>query len=109
MSDKIQPTHLEREAYVYVRQSSMSQVRNHLESQDRQYGLAEKANVLGFKSVTVIDEDLGRSEPVQSSDRDSENFSRLSAPESWAPCWLWMHPAWLGTIETGIILSTCVP
>jgi len=39
----------------------MSQVRNHLESQDRQYGLAEKANVLGFKSVTVIDEDLGRS------------------------------------------------
>ena len=45
MSDKIQPTHLEREAYVYVRQSSMSQVRNHLESQDRQYGLAEKANV----------------------------------------------------------------
>jgi hypothetical protein len=61
MSDKIQPTHLEREAYVYVRQSSMSQVRNHLESQDRQYGLAEKANVLGFKSVTVIDEDLGRS------------------------------------------------
>ena len=61
MSEKIQPTHLEREAYVYVRQSSMSQVRNHLESQDRQYGLAEKANVLGFKSVTVIDEDLGRS------------------------------------------------
>jgi len=61
MSDKIQPTHLGREAYVYVRQSSMSQVRNHLESQDRQYGLAEKANGLGFKSVTVIDEDLGRS------------------------------------------------
>jgi DNA invertase Pin-like site-specific DNA recombinase len=61
MNEKIQPTHLEREAYVYVRQSSMTQVRSHLESQDRQYGLAERARVLGFASVQVIDEDLGRS------------------------------------------------
>lgn len=53
MSDKIQPTHLGREAYVYVRQSSMSQVRNHLESQDRQYGLAEKANASGLSCCTV--------------------------------------------------------
>ncbi len=30
MSEKIQPTHLERDAYVYVRRSSMTQVRNHL-------------------------------------------------------------------------------
>src|SRR6266849_1574072 len=61
MNDKIQPTHLEREAYVYVRQSSMTQVRNRLESQDRQYGLADQARNLGFASVQVIDEDLGRS------------------------------------------------
>ncbi len=61
MSEKIQPTHLEREAYVYVRQSSLSQVRDHLESQDRQYGLAERARNLGFANVRTIDEDLGRS------------------------------------------------
>lgn len=61
MNDKIQSTHLEREAYVYVRQSSMTQVRNRLESQDRQYGLANQARTLGFTSVQVIDEDLGRS------------------------------------------------
>jgi len=61
MNEKIQPTHLEREAYVYVRQSSMTQVRNRLESQDRQYGLADQARGLGFMSVQVIDEDLGRS------------------------------------------------
>lgn len=61
MTDKIQPTHLEREAYVYVRQSSMTQVRNRLESQDRQYGLADQARTLGFTSVQVIDDDLGRS------------------------------------------------
>jgi DNA invertase Pin-like site-specific DNA recombinase len=44
-----------------VRQSSLSQVRDHLESQDRQYGLAERARNLGFANVRTIDEDLGRS------------------------------------------------
>lgn len=61
MNEKIQSTHLERDAYVYVRQSSMTQVRNRLESQDRQYGLADRARSLGFTSVEVLDEDLGRS------------------------------------------------
>jgi DNA invertase Pin-like site-specific DNA recombinase len=61
MSDKIKPTHMERGAYVYVRQSTNYQVHNRLESQNRQYGLAERARSLGFTSVQVIDEDLGRS------------------------------------------------
>jgi excisionase family DNA binding protein len=61
MSEKIQPTHLERAAYVYVRQSTMHQVRHHLESQRRQYGLEERARQLGFTEVIVIDADLGRS------------------------------------------------
>jgi DNA invertase Pin-like site-specific DNA recombinase len=61
MSEKIQPIHTEREAYVYVRQSSMQQVRTRLESQRRQYDLRERAHMLGFLRVTVIDEDLGRS------------------------------------------------
>ena len=54
-------THLEREAYVYVRQSSMTQVRNRLECQVRQYGLADRARTLGFTSVQVIDDDLDHS------------------------------------------------
>ena len=37
MSDKIRRDHLERAAYVYVRQSTPHQVRNHLESKERQY------------------------------------------------------------------------
>ena len=61
MSEKIQQTHTERDAYVYIRQSSMHQVRNHLEGQRRQYGLRERAQALGFRRVQVIDEDLGRS------------------------------------------------
>ncbi len=59
--EKLTPSHLERAAYVYVRQSSPSQVRHNLESQRRQYGLAGRARELGFGKVEVIDEDLGRS------------------------------------------------
>lgn len=60
-TEKIQPSHQERMAVVYVRQSSMHQVRNNLESQGRQYELADLARKLGFATVTVIDEDQGRS------------------------------------------------
>jgi DNA invertase Pin-like site-specific DNA recombinase len=61
MSEKIQPMHTEREAYLYIRQSSMQQVRTRLEGQRRQYDLRERALTLGFQRVVVIDEDLGRS------------------------------------------------
>ena len=61
MSEKIRPIHTERGARVYVRQSSMQQVRTRLERQRRQYDLRERAQLLGFQHVTLIDEDLGRS------------------------------------------------
>jgi len=60
-TEKIQRSHQERMAVVYVRQSSMHQVRHNLESQGRQYELAELARQLGFATVTIIDEDQGRS------------------------------------------------
>jgi DNA invertase Pin-like site-specific DNA recombinase len=58
---KIQQNHLERPAYIYVRQSKMDQVIHNLESGRRQYELAERAKQLGWGQVHVIDEDLGRS------------------------------------------------
>ena len=61
MHAKISPAHLQRAAYVYVRQSSGHQVRAHQESPRRQYGLAERARALGFAQVVILDEDLGRS------------------------------------------------
>jgi len=61
MTDKLRPDHLERAAYVYVRQSSLQQVRHHREGQQRQYGLADRARQLGFGRVVVIDDDLGTS------------------------------------------------
>ncbi|QDU91452.1 hypothetical protein Pla175_48810 [Pirellulimonas nuda] len=61
MNDKIRPTHLERAAYIYVRQSTMHQVREHQESLRLQYELREQAQRWKFRDVVVIDEDLGRS------------------------------------------------
>ena len=64
MHAKITAEHLARSAIVYVRQSTMSQVLGNLESQKRQYQMAEAARDTGFSSVEVIDEDLGRSRSV---------------------------------------------
>ena len=50
---------LERRAIVYVRQSTLIQVEENLESQRRQYELADQARELGFREVVVIDDDLG--------------------------------------------------
>jgi len=61
MSPKITPDHLARAAVVYVRQSTLAQVIGNLESQRRQYALADAAKAAGFAAVTTIDDDLGRS------------------------------------------------
>jgi excisionase family DNA binding protein len=63
VSAKIGPVHLGRDAYVYVRQSTLTQLREHTESLMRQYELRERAVALGWDlhQVRVIDADLGRS------------------------------------------------
>jgi DNA invertase Pin-like site-specific DNA recombinase len=63
MTDKIRVAHLERKAVVYLRQSTLKQVREHRESTARQYALRERAIALGWSAnaVEVIDEDLGQS------------------------------------------------
>ncbi|MCL6507768.1 MAG: recombinase family protein, partial [Bryobacteraceae bacterium] len=65
MSDTraITPSHRERLAVVYVRQSTVTQVREHTESTARQYALAEEAARLGWEpaKILVIDADLGLS------------------------------------------------
>jgi DNA invertase Pin-like site-specific DNA recombinase len=76
MSTKITPDHLGRGAVVYVRQSTMAQVMGNLESQRRQYDLAGAAKAAGFASVTVIDDDLGRS---GSGSMQRPGFERLVA------------------------------
>ncbi len=56
---KISSNYLELKAIVYVRQSTLKQVRHNQESQRLQYELKERATALGIKRVEVIDKDLG--------------------------------------------------
>jgi DNA invertase Pin-like site-specific DNA recombinase len=60
---KLHPDHLRRQAVVYVRQSTLQQVRGNRESSTRQYALADRAKALGWPAgaVQTIDDDQGRS------------------------------------------------
>ncbi|GJH14531.1 recombinase family protein [Caballeronia novacaledonica] len=60
---KVQPHHLERSAYLYVRQSSMRQVLENVESTKRQYALRGRATALGWRDeqIVTIDSDQGES------------------------------------------------
>jgi DNA invertase Pin-like site-specific DNA recombinase len=77
MNTKIRSIHLERKAVVYLRQSSVRQVRDHRESTSRQYGLRERALQLGWSAdaIEVIDDDLGQS---GSSTESRRGFQRLA-------------------------------
>lgn len=61
ISQKIVATHLKRDAFLYVRQSSLRQVFENTESTKRQYALRERAVALGWpiERIHVIDNDLG--------------------------------------------------
>jgi DNA invertase Pin-like site-specific DNA recombinase len=76
VSEKIQPHHLDRLAVVYVRQSTLQQVLDHQESTRLQYGLAHRAEALGWSAerILTIDEDLGKS---GSSAEGRSGFQRL--------------------------------
>ena len=60
---KVQASHLKRNAYLYVRQSTLRQVFENTESTKRQYGLRQRAVALGWaeERIVVIDSDLGQS------------------------------------------------
>jgi DNA invertase Pin-like site-specific DNA recombinase len=75
---KIQPTHTQRAACIYVRQSTPSQVEHNRESTARQYALADRACQLGWsrQQVVIIDEDLGLS---GSSTDQRSGFTRMTS------------------------------
>jgi len=62
-SSKVQLHHLERSAYLYVRQSSMRQVIENVESTKRQYALRGRAIAHGWREdqIVVVDSDQGES------------------------------------------------
>ncbi|MCP5074859.1 MAG: recombinase family protein [Rhodobacteraceae bacterium] len=60
---KLRDDHLQRQALIYIRQSTLMQVRDNTGSTTRQYDLARRAQELGWpqQRITVIDQDQGRS------------------------------------------------
>ncbi len=74
-SSKVLPSHLQRDAYLYVRQSTLRQVFENTESTKRQYALRQKATGLGWslEQVQVIDSDQGQS----GAERDRSGFQQL--------------------------------
>jgi len=72
---KVTTSHLSRDAYLYVRQSTIRQVFENTESTTRQYALRDRAVALGWRleCVHVIDTDLGQSGATA----DREGFQRL--------------------------------
>jgi len=77
-NSKVTDSHLKRDAYLYIRQSTVRQVFENQESTKRQYALRERAIVLGWppEQVQVIDSDLGKS---GASSADREGFNKLVA------------------------------
>ena len=76
--ERVSAAHRAKLAYVYVRQSSLTQVRQNQESTELQYRLVDRAVDLGWprERVHVIDEDLGKS-GTESAER--HGFQRLIA------------------------------
>lgn len=77
-AEKVTAEHLRRDAYLYVRQSTLRQVLENTTSTERQYGLRQRALALGWApdQVVVVDEDLGRS---GASSQGRDGFQRLVA------------------------------
>jgi DNA invertase Pin-like site-specific DNA recombinase len=73
---KVKAAHLKRNAYLYIRQSTLRQVFENSESTKRQYALRQKAVALGWPEdrIIVIDTDLGQS---GASAADRQGFQRL--------------------------------
>src|SRR6266540_2322803 len=78
---KVTPDHLRRNAYLYVRQSTLRQVMHNTESTHRQYDLRGRAIALGWaaEQIVVIDTDQGQS---GASAVDRDGFQRLVAEVS---------------------------
>ncbi len=78
VAGKVTAEHLQRTAFLYVRQSTLRQVIHNTESTQRQYALRQRAIQLGWpvEQIVVIDIDQGQS---GASAADREGFQRLVA------------------------------
>ena len=109
--EKVNAGHLKRNAYLYVRQSTIRQVFENQESTKRQYALRQQAVALGWpvEQVIVIDSDLGQS---GASAADRKGFQRLVAEVSLgrrASSRAWKSRGWHATPPIGTVCWSSAP
>lgn len=75
-NQKVKKEHLQKRAYLYIRQSTIRQVNENKESTERQYALRQRAIALGWPDdrIKVIDSDLGQS---AAGEADRKGFQKL--------------------------------
>ncbi len=95
--EKITASHRARDAYVYVRQSTLLQVRVHTESLARQYDLRQRAMALGWPAHQV----------VVIAGRGSPSWSPTSGWARPGSSWHWRCRGWPGRTPTGTSCWTC--
>ena len=102
---KIKPTHTQRAACVYIRQSTPGQVEHNRESTARQYALADRAVQLGWpkEQVVIIDEDLGLSGSPPTSAPASLASPAKSPWPTWASFSDWKFLGSQGTMRIGTV------
>ena len=103
--EKVNASHLQRNAYLYIRQSTLRQVLENTESTMRQYDLRQRAVALGWplERIRVIDSDLGQSAATAA---DREGFSEAGDGSESGEGW---HCARPGSFATGPQLYGLAP
>ena len=79
---KVQPHHVERDAYLYVRQSSMRQVIENVESTKRQYALRGRPIALGWREDQIVVVDISNA-PSRSCWSATPAPARVILPPAW--------------------------
>ena len=103
--EKVNAGHLKRNAYLYIRQSTLRQVIENTESTIRQYDLRQRAVALGWpvERIIVIDSDLGQSAATAA---NREGFQKLVTEVSLEKS---RDRARLGSLSTGAQLYRTGP
>src|SRR5436190_4259748 len=102
MISKIADRHLSREACIYIRQSTMGQVRFNQQSTERQYNLASKAQSLGWSSERI--RILDRDRTVRCANDQSRGFQDAGQRRSHGPSRCDLLPGSLaaGALQPGL-------
>jgi DNA invertase Pin-like site-specific DNA recombinase len=111
LNPKIADHHLTRNACIYIRQSTMAQVRFNQESTERQYNLADQAKSLGWmpEQIRILDGDLAQSGQLTTKRDDFKTLVSDVAMGQVGAIFSRSLRAWHARTRTGIDYWNCAP